>query len=73
MARTRRKRLCVRQSLAYREGKSNDGSWWVGYWDRIPTNADDAFRAITKRATPSEAQEAAKELARKRNKEYIYG
>lgn len=78
MARTRRKRLYVRQSLAYREGKSNNASWSVGYWDGphpylFSPRPDDAFRVITNKPTEPEAAEAAKELARQRSKEYIYG
>jgi len=68
----RRKRLFVRQSLAYREGKSHDPSWHVGYWDNKPrVSADEAFRSFGSRPTEAEAVELAKEVVKK-NKEFIF-
>lgn len=70
----RRKRLYVRQSLAYREGKSHDASWGVGYWDNKPqAHADTAFRCFGNRPTEAEAVEFAKEIAAKQKTEYIFG
>lgn len=71
--RKRRLRLYVRQSLAYREGKSHDASWSVGYWDNKPmARADQAFRCILSQPTEAEAAQAAKELAEK-DRQYVYG
>jgi hypothetical protein len=79
MARARRKRLLVRQSLAYREGKCKNASWWVGYFDppiqpsrKIYIHPDDQFRTFGSRPTREEAEAFAKELAKKKNKEYVY-
>lgn len=68
----RRKRLFVRQSLAYREGKSHDPSWHVGYWDKKPKlTADQAFRSFGSGPTEAEAVLLAGEIVKK-NKEFIF-
>lgn len=68
-----RTRLIIRQSLAYREGKSQDANWHVGYWDRTKPvlPSDDAFRSFGSRPTVDEAIEFAKFLANK-NKEFFF-
>jgi hypothetical protein len=70
----RRRRLFVRQSLAYREGKSHDPSWHVGYWDNKPRamfNGDNDFRSFGSRPTEAEAVKLAEEIVKK-NKEFIF-
>lgn len=71
----RRKRLFVRQSLAYREGKSHDSSWWVGYWDNKPKalfNGDNDFRSFGSRPTEAEAIKMAQEIVAKEKHLYIF-
>ena len=69
----RRKRIFVRQSLAYREGKSPNASWSVGYWDGpSKVHADAAFRVFVTKPTEPEAIEAAKFFAQVRSKEFIF-
>lgn len=70
----RRKRLFVRQSLAYREGKSHDSSWSVGYWDNMPkAHADQAFRSFGSKPTEGEAAKFAQEIAAKQKHLYVFG
>lgn len=71
--RKRRKRLFVRQSLAYREGKSHDSSWGIGYWDNNRNvHADQAFRQITSRPSAEEAAKAAAEIAQRQRHLYVW-
>lgn len=72
--RSRRKRLFVRQSLAYREGKHPDPSWSVGYWDAFSKHlhADQAFRVLTSKPSEKEAAEAADQIAKKQKHLYIF-
>jgi hypothetical protein len=67
----RRKRLFVRQSLAFREGQSVNSSWSVGYWDRKGVHADQAFRVFFSKPTRQEAELAAEEFV-KSNKQYFF-
>lgn len=70
----RRKRIFVRQSLAYREGTSSNPGWSVGYWDgKSNVHADEAFRVFVTKPTEAEAIESAKFISQTRKKEFIYG
>lgn len=72
----RRKRLFVRQSLAYRAGTSHDPSWWVGYWDNKPQalfNGDNDFRSFGSKPTEDEAAKMAQEIAAKEKHLYVFG
>lgn len=72
----RRKQLFVRQSLAYREGKSHDPSWHVGYWDNKPNmmfNGDNDFRSFGSKPTENEAAKMAQEIATKQKHLYVFG
>lgn len=70
----RRKRLVLRQSLAYREGANVPGDWSVGYWDasmkKMP--ADQAFRVFGSKPTREEAEDLATQIAANRKSEFVF-
>ena len=74
----RRKRLYVRQSFAYLQGKSNDSSYSVGYWEKkFPFNPcdfdpDRYFRSFGSRPTEAEAVAFASEIAQQKKHSYIF-
>lgn len=69
---TRRTRLYVRQSLAYRQGQSSDASWSVGYWEKKNLDPDRDFRVFTTKPTKQEAEAAAAEIAQQKKHLYIW-